>query len=300
MKKILIILIASVMSISSYAQQEPIYTQYGMNQAMFNPSYAVVNNVMNVSLMSRVQWVGLNGAPFTNTLMGSTTFFGNRAGAGIVLQSNTYGITTNLEIFAQAAYKIALGIDKQLSIGIQGGYLNYRNDFGKIPEADLDPVFNGGTENITEPNVGMGIFYNSTNFYVGFSIPKFISYHSQNTTSDLLNYKRRYYGSVGAVLPMGLLKLKAHALTILTEDDFSYDLGASLLLAETIWAGLFTRNLNAFGAMGQIELTDRLKLGLTVELPSTELVTNQYGSYEVFFSWEMAVIKRQLLKRRYF
>ena len=81
---------------------------------------------------------------------------------------------------------------------------------------------------------------------------------------------------------------------------FSYDLGASLLMAETIWAGIFTRNLNAFGAVGQIEVTDRLRLGLTVEFPSTELVANQYGSYEVFISWEMAALRRQLLKRRYF
>ena len=52
--------------------------------------------------------------------------------------------------------------------------------------------------------------------------------------------------------------------------------------------------------IGQIEVTDRLRLGLTVELPSTELIANQYGSYEVFISWEMAALRRQLLKRRYF
>jgi hypothetical protein len=99
---------------------------------------------------------------------------------------------------------------------------------------------------------------------------------------------------------MGLLKFKATALTIITEDDFSYEFATSLLLAETIWVGIFTRNLKAFGAMGMFEITDRLKLGLTAELPSTELVTNQYGSYEMFFSWELATFNRQRLKRRYF
>ena len=78
MKKILVLVSSIIISLSVSAQQEPIYTQYGMNQAMFNPAYAAVNNVMNVSLMSRVQWVGLNGAPFTNTLSGTTTFFGNK------------------------------------------------------------------------------------------------------------------------------------------------------------------------------------------------------------------------------
>ena len=300
MRKLLIILLGFVLSTSVYGQQEPIYSQYWMNQSMFNPAYTAVNNVMNISLMSRVQWVGLNGAPFTNTLLGSTSFFGNKGGAGVIIHSNTYGVSNNLELFAQAAYKIQLGLDTYLSVGIQGGYLNYRNDFTKIPEADLDPVFGTIEENVSEPNFGMGLFLNTRGFYLGLSVPKYISYSSSENGSDLLNYQRRYYGSVGGVVPMGLLRFKLSGLAILSNDNFSFDIGASILTAEVVWLGIFTRNFNAFGAIGQIEVTDRLRLGITVELPSTELVANQYGSYEVFVSWEMAALRRQLLKRRYF
>lgn len=301
MKKICIILtVILALSLKSEAQHEPIFTQYGMNQAIFNPAYVSVNNVINVALMSRKQWVGLKGAPFTNTLMGSTTFFGNKGGAGLVIHSNVYGVTNNVEIMAQAGYKVHLGINAQLCIGLQGGYLQYKNDFSSVEEAASDPVFENTVESINKPNVGFGLFYNTNNFYIGLSIPKYIEYGAEKTTSDVLVYKRHYYGSVGAILPLGLLKLKTSGLVIFSENDLSYELGASILLAETIWAGLFTRNLTAVGAMGQIELTDRLKVGLTVELPSTELVVNQYGSYEAFVSFELAALKRQILERRYF
>ncbi|MEN8249450.1 MAG: PorP/SprF family type IX secretion system membrane protein [Bacteroidota bacterium] len=301
MKKLIVIIIVGFsFADNSYAQHEPIFTQYGMNQGVFNPAYSVVNNVVNVAMMSRVQWVGLQGAPFTNSLLASTTFFRNKGGAGLIIHNNKYGASNNIEVFAQASYKLLLGLNTQISVGIQGGYLNYRNDFTAIEEADLDPVFNTANENVTVPNIGMGLFFNTNNFYVGISIPKFMEYNSDESSSDLLNYKKHYYGSIGGILPAGLLKLKVFGLTIITESDFSYELGSSILLAETIWAGLFTRNLKAFGAMGQIELTDRLKAGLTIELPSTELVANQYGSYEAFISWEMAVGRKQLLKRRYF
>ena len=103
MKKIILTLLLTAISLISFAQQEPIYTQYGMNQSMFNPAYTAVNNVMSVSLMSRVQWVGLKGAPFTNTLMGATSFFNDKGGAGIIVQSNSYGVSTNLEIFGQVS-----------------------------------------------------------------------------------------------------------------------------------------------------------------------------------------------------
>lgn len=176
----------------------------------------------------------------------------------------------------------------------------YKNDFTKIEEAILDPLFGSVVENISVSNVGMGIFFSTNNFYLGLSVPKYIEYSSSETDSELFTFNRHYYGSIGAVLPMGLLKLKTTGLIVYSEFDTSYELAASLLMAETIWAGLFTRNFDAFGAMGMFEITDRLKMGLTIELPSTELVTNQYGSYEVFISWEIAAFRNQLFKRRYF
>lgn len=291
-------MLAILFSPAVYAQQEPVYTQFGMNQSVFNPAYTVVNDVINIALMSRVQWVGLNGAPITNTLIGSTTFYKSKGGAGLILHNNSYGVSTNLEIMGQAAYKVPVGLRGQLSVGIQGGYMNYRNDFTKIPEADLDPLFGPVNESFSKPNVGMGVFYNAEFFYVGLSIPKFINYKS--STTDLLNYKRRFYGSAGVIAPLGPVHIKAYILSVMWKDNFSFNLGGSVLMGETIWAGIFTRDLKAFGAMGQIELTDHLKAGLTVEMPSTQLVTGQYGSYEVFISWEMALLNRQIVKRRYF
>jgi len=300
MKKLIVFAFVIISCQFSYGQHEPIYTQYSMNQAMFNPAYASVNNVMNFSFMSRKQWVGLEGAPFTNTLLASSSMFNGKGGAGIIMHSNAYGVSTNLDLFAQAAYSLKLGLKAQLSIGIQGGYMINENDFSKIEEAATDPLFGDVVENSSLTNVGMGIFFSTDNFYLGLSIPKYIEYTSSETASELFTFKRHYYGSIGAVLPMGLLKLKTTGLIVYSEFDTSYELAASLLMAETIWAGLFTRNLNAFGAMGMFEITDRLKMGLTIELPSTELVTNQYGSYEVFVSWEIAAFRNQVFKRRYF
>lgn len=303
MKKIRIILpIILIVSMSVRAQYEPIYTQYGMNQSMFNPAYVSVNNVINIAFMSRKQWLGLEGAPFTNTLVGSTTFFGNKGGAGFVINSNAYGLTNNLEMFAMAGYKIQLGLNVHLSLGVQGGYLQYKNDYSSVEETALDPVFENMVENISNPNVGFGLFFNTNDFYLGLSIPKYIEYGIENSSSDVLVYSRHYYGSIGYLFgsTSGLLKLKLTSLAVYSKNDFSYELGASVLLAETIWAGLFIRNLTAVGAIGQIELTDRLKVGMTVELPSTELVANQYGSYEAFISIELASFRRQILKRRYF
>ena len=110
-----------------YSQQEAIFTQHGMNQSMFNPAYTVVNNMMALSAMSRVQWVGLEGAPFTNTFLGSSTFFKNKGGMGISAHNNSYGVSSNNEVFLQASYKIVFGPGHQLSFGMQGGYMSFES-----------------------------------------------------------------------------------------------------------------------------------------------------------------------------
>ena len=135
MRRFLTFVFAFISYQLSYAQHAPIYTQYSMNQAMFNPAYAAVNNQMNFSFMSRKQWVGLEGAPFTNTLLASTSMFNAKGGAGLIINSNAYGVSSNLDLFAQAAYSLKLGLNAQLSVGIQGGYMIYKNDFSKIEEA---------------------------------------------------------------------------------------------------------------------------------------------------------------------
>ena len=299
-KRRLILLFLLTIPLWGYSQDEAIFTQHGMNQSMFNPAYTVVNNIVTLSAMSRVQWVGLEGAPFTNTFIGSTTFFRNKGGVGLTVHNNSYGVSSNTEIFTQASYKIILGASNQLSMGLQGGYMSFESNFGDIDEAIIDPNFNQNiVEQLVFPNFGFGVFFNTENFYMGVSIPKYLEYQSIEA-NELYSYNRHVYISSGYVIPVRLFQLKLSAVGIYWDDQFSYEANAALLFANSIWAGVFTRDLNAFGLKGMFELTDRLKFGLTAELPSTDLVQNQYGSYEAFISFEIAPFSRQILPDRYF
>ena len=61
----LIILLFSVQLVK--AQFDPLYNQYLFNQQMINPAYVGIYNRFSVGLISRAQWVGIEGAPVTNT-----------------------------------------------------------------------------------------------------------------------------------------------------------------------------------------------------------------------------------------
>ena len=67
MKKLIITLLISL-SIGSYAQQDAIYSQYMFNPFAINPAYAGSRNSISAVLLHRSQWVGIDGAPRTQTL----------------------------------------------------------------------------------------------------------------------------------------------------------------------------------------------------------------------------------------
>jgi hypothetical protein len=46
-----------------YAQQDAQFTQYMYNTININPAYAGSRESMNVFILHRAQWVGLDGAP---------------------------------------------------------------------------------------------------------------------------------------------------------------------------------------------------------------------------------------------
>lgn len=51
-----------------FAQQDAQYTQYMFNTMSVNPAYAGSRGQLSIAALYRSQWVGLDGAPKTQTL----------------------------------------------------------------------------------------------------------------------------------------------------------------------------------------------------------------------------------------
>ena len=65
-KYILTVIILFVVKVS--AQQDPQFTHYMYNMSVLNPAYATDNtDVINFGGLYRAQWVGIEGAPTTQT-----------------------------------------------------------------------------------------------------------------------------------------------------------------------------------------------------------------------------------------
>ena len=68
-----------------YAQQDPVFNQYMNNLLTVQPAYAGMSGYVNVTAMSRIQWVGFDGAPLTNTVTIQGPFKKYNVGLGLSL-----------------------------------------------------------------------------------------------------------------------------------------------------------------------------------------------------------------------
>ena len=61
------LLIFYLISLSIFSQQEPQYSQHMYNTQIINPAYAGSRGYLSLDLLSRTQWLNLEGAPRTTT-----------------------------------------------------------------------------------------------------------------------------------------------------------------------------------------------------------------------------------------
>jgi len=302
LKNTLIALLILSTNLAALGQQDPLFSQYLFNQSMINPAYTGVNDVMNASLFSRRQWVGLEGAPQTNTLNASASIINNKVGVGLLISRDTYGVNKNTEYQAMYSYKIDLLNGKSLSFGLQTGYIDYRYDYSKLLLEQTDQALELVDAEIAKVNFGSGIYFKTNQFYLGASVPRMLNMETQSINGTSTVHKRHFYVSAGYVFDQLIaLKFKPSVLIKVVEGQpISIDLNASFLLLETLWVGATIRNFNAVGINSQFEINDMFRLGYSFEYPLNTVGTNTFGTHEIMFSVDLEVFKNNAIGRRYF
>ena len=76
-------IIIGLITVLSFAQQQPQFTQYMFNTIAINPAYAGSREILVINMLNRNQWVGLNGAPVTQTLSVHSSIPGSKLGVGL-------------------------------------------------------------------------------------------------------------------------------------------------------------------------------------------------------------------------
>ena len=286
----------------SMAQQDPIVSQYHLNPAMINPAYSGLYNSFMVNANSRLQWMGLNGNPFSNFLTVTSSLVEKKVGGGLLISQDNIGITSTTELALMGAYRIEMD-NSTFSFGLQGGFVNV-----KQKQDDLmlrypdDPDFPQSSQSSMKPNFGTGIALMSDQYFIGLSIPRLLNVKFEDGITNNMLYRRHYYASAAFIKDItAFMKLKPVALIRFVEGaPVSFDIGANVLWNHKFWFGAYTRNFTTQGALFQLIVNQTVRMGYAIEVPTSRNIETRFISHELVIGIDLSLFSDQEAFLRYF
>ena len=115
-------------------------------------------------------------------------------------------------------------------------------------------------------------------------------------------YHRQLYVSSGLIFDkIQAVKLKASTLVRYSADTpLSFDLGASVLMLDAVWAGLYTRSFNTVGINIFFMAEGGLRLGYSGELATNSLAPSSFSTHEITLGYDLSLFPKQVPKVRYY
>ncbi len=286
----------------NYAQQDAQFTQYMYNTITINPAYAGSRGALSIFALHRTQWVGLDGAPVTNTFSMNTPLNESNLGLGISIVNDKIGPTQENTISADVSYSIHTSETFILSFGMKATANLFSLDVNKLNPVDNDPSLHDFNNKFT-PNIGAGIYLHSDKAYVGFSVPNFIETNRYNDNEvAIFKEKINYYLMGGYVFtisndiqfkPAGLLKLVQGA-------PLQADISANFMFIEKLTIGIAYRWNAAMSGMVGFQISEGLHIGYGYDLETTNLDRYNSGSHEVFLRYELFKNNTRMTTPRFF
>lgn len=298
----LFFLALSFLSTETSAQQDPQYTQYMYNTMSVNPGYAGQREVLSISGLHRAQWVGIDGAPRTQSLVVHAPLRNEKIGLGLSVVNDALGPANETYVDGNFSYTIRLNdYDTRLSFGLKGGFHILETNWSEGAFQNPDAAFQQDLS-LFSPIIGAGLYLHSESWYVGASIPNFITTKHYDDFQESLSKERLHYYLIGGVVFNAgeNLKLKpAFLLKAVSGAPLIVDLSANALISEKFTLGLAYRWDDSFSGLAGFQLSDSLFIGYAYDLTATDLNNYNSGTHEIMLRFELQPLGR-LLSPRFF
>lgn len=311
MKKI-ITSFALAFAVVGFAQQDPQFSQYQFNQMVINPAYAGSRDALSAVVNVRQQWSGFDGAPRTQAFSLHGPLKKKRIGLGLSGYADQIGPKKTVGVYGSFAYILPITNKLKLSFGLRGGIVSYNFDWSKISYQNP----NEGPSNFspqsqhTIVDVDAGLFLKSNSFYCGISVTHLNGAKIYNENISVINTPTTYNLNYNLNTHMFFIISKGFKLsenlvfnpTIMiktVKGITTSDINVNFLIKQRVWIGTFYRGENSIGALLQVYVTEKLRIGYAYDV-SMSHVQRQLGSgHEIMIGFDFNTVKSKMLSPRY-
>jgi len=274
------------------------------NVQTYNPAYVGSRQAISVVGLYRVQWVGYDGAPKTQTLSVSAPIAKQRLGVGFSIENDKIGPMTATGAYADFAYHLPINEKSKLSFGTKIGANLLSASLSSVKLDDPNDVsFNSNIQNKTIPNVGFGMYYYSAKFYAGISTPqiltKTVSGDYQGQSINLYQQKTHVYLIAGKVFNLTeSFDLKPTILTkVVAGSPLQADLTTTIIYKQLLYAGAMVRTGESIGGLIGFMFSNTLLFGYSYDWTILNKTNSyHYGSHELILRYDFALKKNRKIK----
>ncbi|OUR99287.1 hypothetical protein A9Q86_11955 [Flavobacteriales bacterium 33_180_T64] len=300
----LVLLVLCVLTINtSFAQQDPQYTQYMYNTMSVNPAYAGQREVLSITGLHRTQWVGIDGAPQTQTFGIHKPLRNDKIGLGLSIVNDALGPVNEFYVDANFSYTIQVSENStKLSFGVKGGIHSLTSDWSEgVIQQVGDPTF-ADNLSVFSPTIGAGLYLHNRKWYVGLSVPNFLNTeHFDDSQISIAKERMNYYLIAGYVFDLSEnTKLKPAALLkAVSGAPIIADVSANFLFNDKVTLGAAWRWDDSISGLVGFQFSDGLYIGYSYDATTTNLNNYNSGSHEIMLRFELQKVGR-ILSPRFF
>lgn len=280
-------LLLLILSVPALGQLEPLLDQHQLNGLAINPAYAGSQDALNVGVHTRAQWTGFDGAPRTTTFSAHTPLKNKKVNLGLIVMGDKLGSRKETGFLLSYAYRIPLASGK-LALGLAAGITSLTPDMDLIRYADEgDRMLQDPGKRAVLPEFSLGAYYHADRYFVGLSLPLFMSHLSPGGSGDyqsafrpaeanyMLNTGYLFHASEKIdILPSMLLRVNPASATQL-------DIHCDVIYAQRFWLGTNVRTNGQISALFQVQINPQFRIGYSYGYELSELSSYQHGSHEV-------------------
>ena len=288
-KTLVLFFVFTLVGVKLVAQQQTQYTQYMYTPSLINPAYVGIDQVMKISALHRSQWVGVHGAPVTQTLMLSTPL-GQKIGMGFNIVQDQIGPANETNASLDLSYSLQLNdAGLNLSFGMKGGVQLLNVDFTKLTtENPNDPSLNENINSRITPNIGAGMYVYNNDWYVGFSAPNLLSTKHYNRASvSTVTSATHFYLTGGMNFNVNEnTKFKpAFLIKSATGAPTSIDFSLNFLFNNKFTTGLSYRYNASVSGLIDFKVSSSFSLGYAYDVNTSDIGYFSGGSHEVLLRY---------------
>ncbi len=262
-----------------FAQQTPLYSQYFLNQYLYNPALAGYSGGPSAFFLFRKQWVGVNGAPETQMFTLDSKLNNENIGLGLTFFNDVSNIIGRTSGALTGSYRIDLTPNQQLRFGMSFLAIQNRIFFDRIQADDIsDPTLLSAVDQRTVFEGNAGLHYTWKKLHVGFASEQLFQNtirHNNEALIQALNYTfiRHYYTTLDYTFNASpYLDIKPMLLVRTVQGLPSQaDLNLMLNYKQMVWLNMNYRPKIGAGFSIGTQLAEQFVFGYTYEFPTTDL-----------------------------